>query len=100
MRGIVAAAIAILEPEQTDTYDLVDKLRNDTWTRITVEIVPTSRTGALRLFHDGRPVFTTNAQPFSTGTNQTEVYLGLVRFDAPAPAMTVRYDNVTIESLP
>jgi hypothetical protein len=93
-------AATTLSTEQTSKYNIVEVLPYGQWVRVTVEIVPTSPTGSLKLFYDGRSVFANTAQAFNAPGTSTEVYVGIVRYDAPAPAMSIRYDNVTIEQIP
>lgn len=91
-----------LSSEQNGTYTPVEPLPYDEWTRVALEVVPTTPKGTLRLSYDGRTVYENTTVPFDAfgPSPRTEVFIGLVRFDAPTPAIDARYDNVTIDRLP
>jgi hypothetical protein len=95
------SAQSTLSSEQNGTYTQVADLPYEKWVRVALEIVPTTPTGALRLFYDGQQVYGNAAVPFDAPTMpSTDVFVGLVRFDPPGPPIDVLFDNVTIEQIP
>lgn len=90
-----------LSSEQNGTYSKIPDLPYDQWVRVSIDVVPTTPNGALRVHYDGQKVFENSSVPFETPTTpQTDVFIGLGRFDPPSPAIDVLYDNVSIEQIP
>lgn len=91
-----------LSQEQNGVYVQLEALPYDTWTRVTFEIVPTSPKGSLRMYYDGRIVLAQTNVSFDApaASAATQVFIGMARFDPPAPAFDVRYDSVIIEEIP
>jgi hypothetical protein len=86
---------------QNSTYSSVPSAPFGSWTRVALEVIPGSP-GTIRLFYDGAKVFEDVGVSFAVmpANVQTNVYLGLIRYDEPGPAVDALYDNVTIEQIP
>lgn len=93
--------LSIEQNPPASRYQKLEDLPYDRWLRVTLEVVPTSPVGTLRLRYDGRSVYENDAVPFQAPTApETYVFVGLARFQPTGPALEALYDNVTIEQIP